>query len=889
VSGFRCVFALLVLFVSVSPTLFAQPSYTWKLAWQAPPSGGNTLFGLAYDLVRNQAVLLDNAGGTWTWTSAARMWTRQYPAHNPSNRSAGAMSWDGNRNGVLLFGGNSGGPQNDTWLWDGADWNLLPAAAPPPARHGAHMVWDSVQKHVVLFGGQTGTTPNTVYGDTWIWDGAGWTQISPAGSAGLPAGRYNFAMEYDPVNQAVVIYGGNQGTPSTCNDTWLLTTSDGVAYAWSNPLGPSPTSDYAPIARNNVTMAWDAIHRVMTLFGGSANSAETWDWDTSTLSWTFQGIKVSPTGRSQHMMWWDPVIQQVLLTGGNGGGNLNDVWGWDGVSVNWTALTPNQRFGASMAYDSTRQSIFMTMGCNGLGNTRYNDFWVWNGATWISRAVAGAPINPVPRALAGTVYDPVADAILTWSGATGTGNTATVNNNYVYSWSPGSSLWAGMLPGVRPNTRIGYGWSYVPGPGTPVTVMFGGGDILPNVYSDTFVWDSAAGTYTAQSGTGPSARGGVNMIYDSVRGQVVLFGGTTSLNQTTTNVTTAGVDDNDTWIGTWDGKNFTWTNAIPNGASGSPRARSWHSMAFDGQYVWMTGGMAKGDEKAQQVPGKTADFFNDLWRWDGARWTEVTPATGPEKLAAMAMAFDPNHGSSGPGGTGQMVLFGGNYITGTGNGTVNANSSTWVWDVAQPGTIRVSTYTTQSGTIQDMPEATFTVFGPCTLADASPCKKKPVDGGPAYSEAGLEPGFYSVAFNAVPGYNTPYGTAADPSATPPAATSDTGTENIMLGSGGAITFSANYTPIAGGITVNAPADQSGAAVSGSPAFSIAGPNGYTYAPPSGFTYPVTVSNLAWGDYTVTFTSLDGYPDPAPITITLNASTVVDPAGVPQTVAVNGVY
>jgi hypothetical protein len=261
------------------------------------------------------------------------------------------------------------------------------------------------------------------------------------------------------------------------------------------------------------------------------------------------------------------------------------------------------------------------------------------------------------------------------------------------------------------------------------------------------------------------------MVYDSLRGQVVLFGGTTTLNQTTTNITTLGVDYNDTWIGTWDGNNFTWRNAIPNGEAGSPPARSWASMAFDGQYVWMTGGMSNGDEKAQQAPGTTAQFFNDVWRWDGASWTKFVPPTGPAGLAAMAMAFDPDHGTSGPGGAGQLLLFGGNFMTGT--GTVNPTANTWVWDVAQPGTLNVVTYTTHSGTIEDMPGASFTVYGPCTSADAVPCTMNPVKATDSYS-TGADPGFYSVTFTAVAGYTTP------------------ATQNIMLNSGGTITFSANW-------------------------------------------------------------------------------------------------
>src|SRR5581483_1396511 len=148
-------------------------------------------------------------------------------------------------------------------------------------------------------------------------------------------------------------------------------------------------------------------------------------------------------------------------------------------------------------------------------------------------------------------------------------------------------------------------------------------------------------------------------------------------------------------------------------------------------------------------------------------------STGPAGLAAMAMQFDPDHGISGPNGSGQLVLFGGNFMTGTGNGTVNPNSNTWVWDVARPGSLNVVTYTTHSGFIEDMAGATFTVYGPCTAADASPCKKNPVKAGPSYSIT-ADPGFYSVVYNAVTGFTTP------------------ATQNLMLNSGGTITFSANW-------------------------------------------------------------------------------------------------
>ena len=80
----RCIIALLC---AGSALTHAQTNYTWRLAWQSPPSGGATLLGLAYDYAHNQAVLVDTVGGTWIWSSDSSTWSRRYPAHNPPNRN----------------------------------------------------------------------------------------------------------------------------------------------------------------------------------------------------------------------------------------------------------------------------------------------------------------------------------------------------------------------------------------------------------------------------------------------------------------------------------------------------------------------------------------------------------------------------------------------------------------------------------------------------------------------------------------------------------------------------------------------------------------------------------------------------------------------------------
>ena len=109
-------------------------------------------------------------------------WTQMAPAHAPSpRRDAVAAAVDGK---VVLFGGDTiknGGwaSVNETWVWDGADWTEQHPAQSPDPRSFAGMAAAGGQ--VVLFGG--GTFGGS-YGDpagTWTWDGTNWTEHTGAG------------------------------------------------------------------------------------------------------------------------------------------------------------------------------------------------------------------------------------------------------------------------------------------------------------------------------------------------------------------------------------------------------------------------------------------------------------------------------------------------------------------------------------------------------------------------------------------------------------------------------------------------------------------------------------------------------------------------------------
>jgi hypothetical protein len=121
-----------------------------------------------------------------------------------------------------MFGGHTGQQPDlqDTWLWDGVNWQQ--AAAPGPSPHnGPAAAFDAARAHMLVFGGLEGL----IYGaNTWQWDGANWTQLDVPG----PPGRFLHAMTYDAAHQEVLLVGGfDEPGSQPLPDTWSW---DGAAW-----------------------------------------------------------------------------------------------------------------------------------------------------------------------------------------------------------------------------------------------------------------------------------------------------------------------------------------------------------------------------------------------------------------------------------------------------------------------------------------------------------------------------------------------------------------------------------------------------------------------------------------------------------------------------------
>jgi hypothetical protein len=307
---------------------------------------------------KGQPVSFDVFDDTWSYDPTAAPPPPPPPTHGwlelqakgaasatqPSGRSEAAMATFVAPSGVyeaLLFGGApsaGGAPLGDTWLWDGSSWSELtfPAGARPPARQSASMAWDNTSNDVVLFGGRDGSAPPTNLSDTWVFDPTtmSWSQPTPCTTAGCsPSGRRQAAMASDIVDFGVMLFGGTNSTGGL-DDTWVWSFG-----AWSQKVVAGPPS------RSQSVMGIDLTSLGVVLFGGNHFSGgvttildDTWIWDGST--WTQQSPATSPSARYESTMASLDTV--TVLFGGNpagGGSQLADTWEWDGTD--WTETSPS--------------------------------------------------------------------------------------------------------------------------------------------------------------------------------------------------------------------------------------------------------------------------------------------------------------------------------------------------------------------------------------------------------------------------------------------------------------------------------------------------------------------------------------------------------------------
>ena len=240
--------------------------------------------------------------------------------------------------------------------------------------------------------------------------------------------------------------------------------------------------------------------------------------------------------------------------------------------------------------------------------------------------------GPEPRINHAMAYDASRDRVVLFGGETRTYTAIALSD----TWEWDGTTWI-LVSTSGPTGRCGHAMAY--DASRKRVVLFGGEPPVgvPD-YSDTWEWDGSnwiqSTTFTAAI---PAGRSYHDMVYDSYRQVVVLFGG-------------MGWDRyQDTWF--WNGT--IWSRISDKGI----HELEGHGMAYhaDRDKVVLYGG-----HRGLALPERTT------YHWDGNSWNEMT-TQGPGELWMHSMVYDSQRNL--------VVLFGGNNDEGL-QGFVN----TWTWD-----------------------------------------------------------------------------------------------------------------------------------------------------------------------------------------------------------------
>lgn len=238
----------------------------------------------AYDSDRGKLIILcqdaslhEFDGTTWKTFNAS-----DFKSH-PQVRRFSAMTYDPNIKKTVLFGGfNDVNYLSETWLWDGATWTQEKKNL-PPARSHASMWFDPNMNRTVIYGGigQRSTNDRIErFADMWSFDGNGWTEMTSVTTT--PGQRYGAQTAVNPLDKTVYLFGGLKlivdGAKQSQvyqGDLWQW---DGGKQTWTQVGGTNPPE------RENGGLAFDPIANELVLFAGYAG------YYRSDL-WSFRGGK----------------------------------------------------------------------------------------------------------------------------------------------------------------------------------------------------------------------------------------------------------------------------------------------------------------------------------------------------------------------------------------------------------------------------------------------------------------------------------------------------------------------------------------------------------------------------------------------------------------------
>jgi PKD repeat protein len=383
----------------------------------------------------------------------------------------------------------------------------------PAPRESAGMVYDSTDGYAVMFGGEnTNLLPSQTYNDTWKFVAGVWTNIT---TSVAPSPRFGFMMADDPVDHAVVLFGGQgpgHGLGVWQNDTWEY-----HAGVWTNV-----TQSHAPPDTFWGSMSYDSATGDVLLFGGSQRDAPTYNNDTWSFHagvWTELSPSTLPPARDDQVQVDDVADNEVLMFGGDGETvDFNDTWAYSGGtwSLVASATGPDIRAGPGMAYDASAGAVVMYGGFP--ASDYYYSTWVFQAGIWTDFATSPTP--PAGTIWGQMTYDAADRYVLLFQGNGQSSTTWALN--FTGGGAPPLSVTANAAP-LSGDAPLPVTFTAAASGGTaPFAYFWNFGDGTNSSNGNTTHTYESAGTYPVTLNVSDHASGKVSKSWTVVVGAVGL-------------------------------------------------------------------------------------------------------------------------------------------------------------------------------------------------------------------------------------------------------------------------------------------------------------------------------------------------------------------------------
>ena len=262
----------------------------------------------------------------------------------------------------------------------------------------------------------------------------------------------------------------------------------------------------------------------LTLMFGGDNG--TFPSPFSSNTWSYAGdwqlvAGAGPSGREEARMVYDVMRGVFVMYGGwsspfSIGSGIDETWEYS--QLGWTQATPTNSPGGlwkhAMCYDTARNVTVLFGGSsNGLPGA-LNQTWEYNGTTWTQITTAGAP-GPLENAT--MCFDQVLNQCVLFGGNdvfSGASNQVWLYNGNAWLQIPPSGSW--------PTARAGMEMVY--DPARAVCIMTGGVDNIGNSLGDTWEFRGLTVTWTQIPTTG-TAGNEFGMTFDLVKQRALRYGG----------------------------------------------------------------------------------------------------------------------------------------------------------------------------------------------------------------------------------------------------------------------------------------------------------------------------------------------------------------------------